>query len=83
MSQGIYAGMILLLEKMKEFFIQAIFVSVVVKLLLSLIYLFVLAYLEPEMAKVNLLSFMGAYVIFLILDIGGIFTRISGQNRPG
>jgi hypothetical protein len=64
------------------FFVQLYLLTMVVKLLAYLVFCYVMISNDKPSAIGNVVIFMVTYFIFTALEIGFLFHKISGQNKP-
>ncbi len=65
-----------------SFFVQLYFLSIVLKLLAYFAYNLIMILDDRRGAAINVMYFLLAYFIFTAVEIGFLYTKISGKYKP-
>lgn len=77
----IYLLLIQTLSSNAEYFVQAAILSIVVKLILYIAFIFVIIYLSPDSAHMNVVLFLSIYLIFTALAVGMLYPVINQHHK--
>ena len=75
-TAGLYRFLLKTKQERPDYFVQLYLLTLVIKIIASSVYLFVMVVGQPEPAR-DVVFFMGVYFVFTALEIGFLYKRVN------